>query len=369
MLVRTSGPRVSLSILVLAMATTACAPPKDIVVGFVASLSGIDYMLGIEGRNAALLFVQELNSAGGIGGRKLALEIRDLSSDDSRAPAAAKELVDLGAAAFIGFYSSSSALKALPALQEARIPIISPTSTSTDLSGKDDVFFRTIMTSAQDPIVLGKQMRDLGQSRALFIAAAYNKPYYETYRMGLEPSTTIIGPIYYGTLKELDYGKISSLAKDPGYEAVMIVASSLDTGTIAQNLALRGLQKPLYLSGWAGNEDVITYGGGAVEGASLVHQVDVEQSKESALAVKYRAAFGIEPSYGAVETWDSMFLLVEGLRAAKGNPQRLYQALKAIREFEGTSGKIRMDSFGDATRSLYTKRIQGGRFVVTGMTD
>ncbi len=355
--------------MIIAVLATACASKKETVIGFVASMSGMDYMLGVEGRNAAMLFVDQLNASGGVVGQKLRLEIRDLASDDSRIPTVAKELVDVGAIAVVGFYSSSSALAAIPVLQKAGIPIISPTSTSAELSGKDDVFFRSIMTSAQDPIVLGRQMKAAGHSRVLFIAAAYNKPYYETYRAGIESQASISGAIYYNTLQEIDYDMIAGLAKSPGYDAVMLVASSLDTGTIAQKLALRGLQKPLYLSGWAGNDDVITYGGQAVEGASLVHQVDINQTKDSALADAYRKVFGIEASYGAIETWDSMLLLVEGLRAAKGNPRKIHEALKGIREFTGTSGKISLDTFGDAHRTLYMKQIRGGRFIVTGKVD
>ncbi|OHD42675.1 MAG: hypothetical protein A2Y35_12235 [Spirochaetes bacterium GWE1_60_18] len=350
----------------LAFLAGACTARSDIMVGFVASLSGIDYMLGVEGRNAAQLFVEELNASGGIAGRRLRLEVRDLASDDRRGPRLAKELVDAGAIAILGFYSSSSALAAIPTMQTAMVPIISPTSTSAELSGKADVFFRTIMTSARDPVVLGGRMRAAGQSRILFLAAAYNQPYYETYFNGLASLVDMSGLILYDSVQEMDYDRIARLALEPGYDAVMIVASSLDTGTIAQNLALRGLLKPLYLSGWAGNHDVITYGGAAVEGASLVHQVDISLTASSALSIAYRAAFNVEPSYAAIETWDSMLLLVAALRQANESPQQLYEALGGIERFEGTAGPILMDSFGDAHRTLYLKQIQDGDFVVSG---
>jgi branched-chain amino acid transport system substrate-binding protein len=225
------------------------------------------------------------------------------------------------------------------------------------------------MTSAQDPVVLTRQMKAAGQSRILFIAAAYNKLYYETYLTVIASGVTIAGPVYYNTLKEIDYKSIRTLARKPGYDAVMIVASPLDTGTIAQKLSLEGLSKPLYLSGWAGSNDVITYGGSAVEGAILVHQVDIDQTKDSPLAVSYRKVFGIDASYGAIETWDSMMLLAEVLRNAKGNYGQLYQELRNIREFTGTSEKILMDSFGDAQRPLYMKQIKNGAFVVMGKVE
>lgn len=353
----------------IALATQSCRPGGDIVIGFAASMSGMDYMLGVDGRNAAMLFLDEVNASGGIAGRKVRMEIRDLASDDGMAARMGLELVDAGACAVVGYYTSTGALASLSAFQEVRVPVVSPTSTSNDLSGKADYFFRTIMTSARDPEVLGSIMAENGQSRVLFIAAAYNKPYYLTYRAGLSSRVRISGEIYYNLLGEIDYDAITAISEAPGYDGVMIVASSLDTGTIAQELAVRGLGKSLYLSGWAGNEELITYGGAAVEGAILVHQVDAAASSGSALSERYRRVFGAEPSYGAIETWDSMFFLMEGLRRCGGNPRKLYDALLDIREFQGTAGPIAMDEYGDAIRPLYIKRVLGGKFVVTGTAD
>ena len=358
-----------LAALLLAVLTVSCAPRGEITIGFVASLSGMDYMLGTEGRDAAFLFVDRLNEEGGIGGRKLRLELRDLASDDSRAPDAVRDLKAAGAAAILGFFSSSSALQALPVLEETGIPAVSPTSTSAELSGKDDPFFRTIMTSARDPAVLARRMRESRHSRVLFLAAAYNRPYYETYRSGLVPEVALVDTVLYNRLEEIDYGRLEALARDPGFDAVMIVASSLDSGTIAQNLVRQGIRKPLYLSGWAGNGDVITYGGKAVEGAVLVHQVDLDRASTYPLSVLYKKTFGVSPGYGALETWDSLIFLTEGLKAARGDPGKLRSTLRGIRSFEGTLGTIRMDEFGDAFRPLYLKRIIGGRFVVLGRAD
>lgn len=360
-------PRIA--VLFLAILSISCSPRKELVIGFVASLSGRDYMLGTEGRDAAFLFIDELNAAGGVAGRRIRLDVRDLASDDSRTPDMVRDLKAAGASAILGFFSSSSALQALQALEETGIPAVSPTSTSEELSGKDDYFFRTIMTSARDPEVLARRMAESGHTRILFLAAAYNRPYYETYRTGLASKVRLAEVLLYDRLEEIDYGRIAELATDPGFDAVMIVAGSLDSGTIAQGLALRGLQKPLYLSGWAGNDDVITYGGSAVEGAVLVHQVDLDRASSYPLAARYKDAFGAAPGYGALETWDSLILLTEGLKAARGDAAKLRSSLRGIRSFDGTLGIIRMDEFGDASRPLYLKRIVGGRFVVLGRED
>ena len=50
---------------------SACAPDKPILLGFVGGLSGRVADLGISGRNAATLAVENINNAGGVNGRKV----------------------------------------------------------------------------------------------------------------------------------------------------------------------------------------------------------------------------------------------------------------------------------------------------------
>lgn len=160
--------------------------------------------------------MDDLNAGGGVRGRKVRLAIRDPASDDSRAPEAVRDLDRAGAAAILGFFSSSSAILALPELERTGIPAVSPTATSAELSGRDDPFFRTIMTSARDPEVLARRMAESGHARALFLAAAYNRPYYATYRTGLASRVELVDILLYTRLDEIDYSRVEDLARDPG---------------------------------------------------------------------------------------------------------------------------------------------------------
>ena len=65
-----------LLILVFSLTLSACsdAPVK---IGFSGTLKGKYSDLGVQGRNGALLAVEEINDAGGLDGRKLELLVRD----------------------------------------------------------------------------------------------------------------------------------------------------------------------------------------------------------------------------------------------------------------------------------------------------
>ncbi len=370
-LLRTRPGILAISALALSLCV-ACAPRAPVVIGFAASLSGKDYMLGVEGRNAAELFVRTANAARGPRDRELALEIRDLRSDDATAAAVTRELTQAGACAIVGYYTSSSAVAALTVPPDKRAPLVSPSATSAVLSGKKDGFYRTIMSSEQDVPMLVADMRQRGIQRVLFLATTGNSAYVDTYAIPLKTQTAVQADIRFTAPGDIDFEYLRRLARqDPttAYQAVVIVASSIDTGTIAQELAVRGLSAPLYVSGWAGNDDLLTYGGSVVDGAVFAHQTDPDHPGWADLTERYRSTFHTKPGFSALQTWDALLFVQTALQAAGNQPKKVAGALQSIRSFSTPTGSVSMDEYGDARRNVYLKRVSGGKITIKKQED
>src|SRR5437763_13701233 len=113
-----------LFVVIAAMAAASCAPNKeaaDIVVGEYGSLTGSEATFGQSTHNGITLAFDEINAAGGIGGRKLRVIAED---DQSKAEEAANAVSKLIASdnvkAIIGEVASSNTLAAAPICQSAR---------------------------------------------------------------------------------------------------------------------------------------------------------------------------------------------------------------------------------------------------------
>jgi len=349
----------------------ACSEKPPVIIGFAASLSGKDYMMGVEGRNAAELFIKKINAAGGVAGRSLELAVRDLKSDDANVAPVTRELIDSGASLIVGYYTSAAAIAALTASESSGVPLISPAATSGTLTGKLDTFFRTIMSSDDDIHHLAADMKSRGFKRVLFLAASWNKPYVDTYAFPLRQYVEVVADIRFDTIDSIDFEAIRLLKENPQqrYDAVCIVASSLDSGTIAQELSVRGLSAPLYISGWAGNDDLMVYGGSSVEGTVFVHQTDPSNPGIVEMAEQYRDVFKVDPSFSAIQTWDAMLLAYAAIEKARGVSGAIGGALRSIRSFEGLAGPITLDEYGDAQRTIYLKRVVGNRIITEGKVE
>lgn len=347
-----------------AVLTLSCGTGKPFVIGFAASLSGNNYQLGLDGRNAAELYVRDVNSAGGINGRQVRLVIRDLGSTPSRVPTAVTELIHEGAKVIVGFYTSTEAVAAIEAARGTGVPLVSPAATASSLTGKDDGFYRTIMSSEGDAPILAGHMKSRGLTRVLILGATGNATYVDTYAIPLGSLVTVVGDIRFGSTAGIDWQNIGAIHDSVGYDAVLIIASALDTGALAQELNKRGLSAPLYASGWAGNKDVIEYGGKSVEGLVFVHQIDTEAEGVRHMAARYQEVFRTQPSFSAIQTWESMEYVCIALRQARGRSGQFAGALASIRSFQGLIGTITMDESGDASRKAFLKRVAKGSIIV-----
>lgn len=110
----------------------------------------------------------EINEAGGIDGTPLKVVIADDDGDPTVAKQIAETFVDdeniLG---IVGHYSSDTSLAASDIYQEEGLVMISPTSTSTELSTKGDYIFRSLTTDSFNTAALSRYMtRTLAQEKA-----------------------------------------------------------------------------------------------------------------------------------------------------------------------------------------------------------
>ena len=120
-----------LSALILVTATAGCggdaADGDDPVrVAQIVSLTGNYSPLGSENQKSVALAVKQINDAGGVGGRRIELTVRDDKSLPDQAVLAFNE-VKGDADAIIGSPFSNSALATIPLVDREKIPYLSLT--------------------------------------------------------------------------------------------------------------------------------------------------------------------------------------------------------------------------------------------------
>lgn len=343
--------------------------PQPIKLGFVGTLTGRLSDLGTAGRNGVILAVKEVNSEGGINGRQVLLLTRDDKSDPERAVQVDRELIEEGVVAIIGHMTSSMSMAAVSLINSEKVVMMSPTTTTDELTGIDDYFFRTTNPSRLQTDHLSEyiaRQMDLRRvaviydlSNRAFSEKLYNNFRYSYEKLGGEvtdvrPFTSGVPGSFYNLVKLL-------LSGEP--DCIFIITGALDAALICQQVRKLNTDIPIVSSAWAMTSILIKNGGPAVEGVIFSMPTDDESQNENFLKFQkdYRNRFGSEPSFAAIYSYEAARVILEAL-LIDDSPENLKDTILNFNEYQGLQGDLRIDRFGDTTRSHYIKNIKDGRF-------
>ncbi len=376
--------RIVLSVAVVVSLTFAvtggCEKKKEPVkVGFAACLTGKFSELGTSGRNGAMLATEEINAAGGVNGRAVSLITRDDRLDPQEALRVDKELIDLGVVAIIGHMTSNMSMAVLPLINQEKMLMISPTTSTNALSGMDDFFLRVIPANKSETDHLANLAFNSMNLRKLAVLyevsnMAYTEDYYKNFKFQFETLGAKI--IKAETFKSGDFNPktIVDYILQAKPDGVLIVASPMDTAIVCQHLkkaaethyreSMRG-GFPVLSSGWAMTTDFIQNAGLSSEGVVFSQLVDEKSTYPSYLRFRenFRKRFGHDPSFAALHAYDAAKLLFRALKE-NADPKKLKEIILGFKTIHGVQGDFEMDQFGDTTCMRFPVVVKDGMFQI-----
>ncbi|MHC1743652.1 MAG: ABC transporter substrate-binding protein [Syntrophobacteraceae bacterium] len=357
---------------IFCVALWGCKPGEPIRIGFVAGISGRVADLGVTGRDAAQLAVEQCNQTGGISGRKIMLLIKDDQQQPELAKRAVRELIAEGVSAIVGPMTSDMGIAIAPIVSEARVLMVSPTVTTEALTGIDDCFFRVTTTSRE--FATRNADYQLKTNRMRRVAAAYdlgNKSFTENWLRNFrnafaEGGGEILGSLGFEVGNDTVFLQIAKdlLALRP--DGVVIVANSMDSALLCQQIRKLDDSIPITLADWGATERLLELGGKAVEGVTVVQTFDRASTHPGYLTLRqaYLDRFHREPGFAGVHTYDAVNVVLHALSKQESG-QSLKETLLTIREFDGLQGAFSFDDFGDVRRPLSSMSIvRDGQFAV-----
>lgn len=354
---------------ILVALVVCCSPPDPIRIGFVGGTSGRVADLGVAGRNGAQLAVELRNQAHGVAGRRVELIVRDDEQNPEVVERATRELIAQDVVAIVGPMTSAMAMRMVPIANEAKVLLVSPTVSTTDLSGRDDYFFRVMSSTREHATKNARyQLESPGLRR---VAVAYdlaNRSYTESWLNDFH-DTFVQG----GGAVARSFGFKSGgdtlflpiagelLATQP--DGVLIIANSVDSALLCQQIRKLDPHVPILVAEWGATERLIELGGKAVEGVTAAQLFDRDNITPAyrAFRQRYRDRFGQEPGFGGTAAFDATNVVLEAL-ARRRPGQSLKEAVQATRRFEGVQHPLDFDDYGDARRATFITVVRDGQF-------
>src|SRR3989344_1757613 len=166
-----------LSLLSLGLLTlTACqaggsGDEGPLKVGFIGPLTGDAAPYGVDMLNGTKMAVEEINTAGGVNGRMIELVVEDGRCTGADSASAAQKLVNVDKViAIIGGGCSGETLAAAPIAEAASVVMISPLSSSPDVTMAGDFIFRNYPSDALKTKAMASLLREEGFAKIAMIS-------------------------------------------------------------------------------------------------------------------------------------------------------------------------------------------------------
>ncbi len=341
-------------------------------IGFVGGLTGKSSDLGIQGRSGVTLAVEEINQQGGVNGRQLKLITKDDKQDSQTALKVDRELIDEGVVVIIGHMTSAMTEAALPLINERKIPILSPTTSTNKLTGIDDYFLRVINANIQlTNLEADYAFRKLKLRRIATIYDLSNRAYSEDFAANFKArferlGGKVIAVDNFRAGPDVSFKNIAKKILQTKPDGLLIVAGALDTAMICQHVRMAGSKVPVLVSGWAQTPDLLRHGGPAVEGIIATQYVDHDSLVKPFVEFRkrYRTRFGdVEPTFAVVMGYEAVMVVKDAL-SKNPDPTKLKETILKQKTFNGLQGAFEIDSYGDAKRKAYIVTVRKNRFTV-----
>ena len=333
---------------------------NEIRIGEYGSLTGAQATFGKTTHEGVMLAVEEINAAGGIGGKKIKHLWEDNRSDSQETRNVVTKLITRDkVVALIGEVASGRSLIGGPIAQEKGVPMISPSSTNPEVTRKGNKIFRVCFIDPDQGYAVAKFSREHLKAGKAAILFDQKEPYSTGLRDNFRDWFKKLGgeitteQAYSGG--DADFSAVLTTIRESKPDVVFVPGYYNDVPSIAIQARKLNLNVPLLgADGWE-TDNLPVKAEGKLDGCYYSnHYAPADKRPESVKFVEaFQKKYGKEPSALAALGYDAGMLLFDAMKRSKSlSGDDLAAAIAATKDFKGATGTINFDAERNAVKPM-----------------
>src|SRR5215475_8782812 len=368
--------RILIASFVIASLLSACntqGSDNKVRIGVFMSTTGTTANFGISSVNGIKLATDEINAAGGINGKQVELLVQDDRSDPSEAATIVTKFVTQDQVhAVIGEVASSRSLAAAPIAQNAKIPMLTPSSTNPEVTKKGDFIFRSCFIDPYQGAAIAQfAAKTLGAKKAAIMVDRKND-----YSTGLEKvineTFTRFGGQIVATQSyqegDQDFNAQLTSVKGASPEVSFVPGYYNDVGLIAKQARDKGITVPLIGGDGWDSEQLYKIGGTALNGSYFTNHYSPYDTDPKVVKFvnDYKAKYNSTPDALAATAYDAAHIMFDAIKRSKSlDGADIRDALASTKDFPGVTGTVTFNQQRDAVKPIVMIEIKpGGTYAV-----
>jgi branched-chain amino acid transport system substrate-binding protein len=360
-IVRNARATLRLAALGLAGALFAGTPAlaqEPIRIGTFLSVTGPASFLGDPEQKTLELYVERLNAAGGLLGRKLQLVAYDDAGDAEKARTFAKRLIEQDKVDLIvGGSTTGTTMAVVPLAEQGQVPFVSLAGAVVIVEPAKKWVFKTPHTDrmACEKIFVDMNARKLGKVALISGPGGFDKSMRaECLKVAPKYAVEVVADETYGA-GDTDTTPQLTKIRGSGAQAVLNAGFGQGPAIVTRNYRQVGLTLPLYQSHGVASKEYIKLSGPAAEGVrlpaaallvpDLLAAEDAQKPVVTAYKKAYEDKFNSDVSTFGGHAYDGLMLAVNAIKAAGSTDKaRVRDALEATKGYVGTGGVVNMSA-------------------------
>lgn len=316
--------------------------------GFVGPLTGDVSSIGQQSKAATQLAVEEINAAGGVNGKKLQIIFEDGKCNAKEAASAGSKLINIdGVNYIIGGICSGETLAIAPVAEQSRVLMISPTSSSPDVTNAGDYIFRDYINDNDAGKVLAQRVFNDGYKKVALLWSLSD--------WGDGLSSVFLGEyenlggkvVYKDSFVQgtNDLKSIISKIKSSDAEAVVLFEYTTGAITYFKQKQELGLNLRTYGTDTFVDPTISETVGDAFEGTRYVITVNSLSDGFKDRMMEFTGDTDI--LLGSSQSYDAVYILKNAIEAVGDDTTKVKDWLYGMPTYQGESGSIKFDANGD----------------------
>ena len=328
-------------------AAGSCTLDTPLKIGYAADLSELAAFADQPGSEAAKVMIDQINAAGGVGGKPVEYMVKDIQGDPAATQRAAQELLDAGVNAMIGPPFTATGSPLLDTVN-GKAPIIFMSSTDKALADPSRGAFLASFSDAGQSTAIAEYALKLGKKTAVTLSStddAYFTANPEYFKAAFEAGGGKVLQDFSFSLADTDFStqinEIASMSEKP---EVLFTAMPMPWAqTMLEQVKAAGLSDLQVMSVDGYDATAVWNAGAASEGVFFVAHAYPQPTNGIQKFIDEATAAGAKietVAFGALAADAVQVLAHAAETACSTDPAKLIEAIDAIDNLTVVTGSI-----------------------------
>ena len=350
-------------------------PPSEVIkIGYIGPLTGDAMSYGIPISDAVRMAVDVINQSGGIDGKPIEILYENGECESEAAQKAAEKLVHMNRVRIIiGGICSGETLAILPVTESKEVLLLSPSSSSPDLSGAGKYFFRNTPSDLKGGEKLAQLVVEKYEHTNIAVITektSYAQAFARVFKQNIrELGGELVADETFAPEAD-DFRSILAKIEKAAPDALVVNPQTEKAGgTIVKQAREIGITAQVFGSNVLSGSQSMEIAGEHIEGLVFVDAPGLSRGNPKATAFlnEYRSAYG-EPGieFYAGAAYDIVHILTQAMKEAgtSTDTKKIRRYLSTMKNFNGVAGTYRFDHNGDPEGlDFITKKIHKGEII------